>query len=108
MDDQKKRMLAMMFGDAAPIMDLETCAKVLYKPFKHKKDHAWLPIGWEAHQPMLFVTARDEVKQILDSKGREEINLTIRSYVCMDVLPDELRSQIREHLKLEGSDESSN
>lgn len=100
MDETRKKMLSLMFGEAAPIMDLDTCAKVLYKPFKDKKEIAWMPIGWETHQPMLFVQAQDEVKTLLNKDGMQEIDMVMRSYVNMDALPDDLKLAIRQHLGL--------
>lgn len=102
MTDEAKKCLSSMFGPAAPLMDLDTCAKVLYKPHKDKKGIAWLPIGWETHQPMLFVQAQDaEDGLILNAIGEKEIIMSGRGYVNMDVLSPELRSAVRVELGLD-------
>lgn len=104
MDEARKNLLSLMFGSAAPIMDLTTCAKVLYKPFVEKDETAWMPIGWETHQPMIFVMAQDKVKSLLKQDGSADIEMVTRSYVCMDALTDELKLMIRQHLGLASQD----
>jgi hypothetical protein len=59
-----------------------------------------MPIGWETHQPMIFVQAQDKVKTLLKQDGTEDIEMVMRSYVCMDMLSKELRDMIRAHLGL--------
>jgi len=101
MDEQSKKFLAGMFGPAAPVMDLDTCAKVLYKPLKDSKDIAWLPIGWETHQPVLFVQAQDpEDRLLVNALGEQEVIISGRTYVNLDVLSPELKRSIREELGL--------
>lgn len=99
-EDTRKRLLAMMFGEAAPMIDINTCARVMYKPIKTSDNMAWMPIGWETHQPMIFVMARDKVSSLLNAKGEQEVDMVVRSYVCMDSLSPDLKDRIREHLGL--------
>lgn len=103
--DNKTRneMLAMMFGEAALTIDLLHCAKVFYKPSKTEKAIAWLPIGWDTHQPVLLVMAQDDVKTLVKADGEMDVELVIRSYVCIDALPEDLREKIREHLNASSS-----
>lgn len=101
MDDLSKKIMVGMFGQAVPMMDLDTCAKVLYKPSKDSKDIAWLPIGWETHQPAIFVQAQDpEDSLLVGPTGEREIIITGRMYVNIDFLSTGLWAAIREELGL--------
>jgi hypothetical protein len=103
--ETRNRILSMMFGEAAPMMDIDTCARVMFKPFKDKPSMAWLPIGWQTHQPIIFVMAQDNVSALLNAQGRQQTEMTVRTYICMDALPQELKDKIREHLGLKDKKE---
>lgn len=104
MDDGSKGKLVDQFDVHAPIMDIETCAKVYYRPFKDNKAYAWLPIGWETHQPVLFVMAQDEQQgTVLNAIGEREVFLSMQSYANMSFLSLELRRRIRQELGLDKS-----
>jgi hypothetical protein len=100
MKTSDRELMDMLFGKEAMI-NLNTCAKVMLKPGRVDDDFpvAWMPVGWDHHQPMLFVAAQDPPSPII-KPGVPEDEMMVYSYACMNFLSNDLKTKIREELGL--------